>query len=77
MLIENQPSAHQRVFTRSDAALRVVRACQTWAAPLAGLTLLLPSFLRDAVYNFIAARRRALNRVCAVSSALEPERFLT
>lgn len=44
------------VFTRSTAALRIARRLRfPW--PIAAVFLLIPSPLRDAVYDFIARRR--------------------
>ena len=45
-----------RVFTRSDAALRVARAL-SGAWPALYVLVVVPRFLRDAVYRFLAARR--------------------
>jgi predicted DCC family thiol-disulfide oxidoreductase YuxK len=45
-----------RAHVRSDAALRVVRGLSgLW--PVFGVALILPRFIRDAVYEFIAKRR--------------------
>lgn len=46
----------ERVFTRSAAALRAVRYLrQPW--PLLGVLRIVPTFVRDPVYNFIAHNR--------------------
>lgn len=68
-----------RVFTRSEAALRVaryLRAPWSWG----GLCLVLPRVLRDPVYDWIARHRyRWFGRddeACLVPSAELRERFL-
>jgi predicted DCC family thiol-disulfide oxidoreductase YuxK len=45
-----------RVFTRSDAALRIAR-CLTFPWPVAYGLVILPRAWRDAAYDFIARRR--------------------
>ena len=47
---------HGRVFRRSDAALRVARRL-SFPWPLASLLLVIPRFLRDSIYDAVAARR--------------------
>lgn len=68
-----------RLFDRSTAALRLARHMRgLW--PLASVYLVVPRVLRDAVYDFIAARRyRWFGRsdVCRIPTADEAERFLT
>lgn len=68
-----------RIFTRSDAALRVarhLRAPWSWGAAL----LVVPRALRDPVYGWIARRRyRWFGRdseACLVPSPSVRERFL-
>jgi predicted DCC family thiol-disulfide oxidoreductase YuxK len=68
-----------RVHARSDAALRIARYLR-W--PWRGLALLrvVPRFLRDAVYDLVAARRhRWFGRkdACRRPSRLLKERFLS
>ena len=51
-----------RTFTKSTAALRIARRLRfPW--PLAYGLILVPRFIRDAVYDFIASRRHQLT-VC-------------
>ncbi|MFO1519561.1 MAG: thiol-disulfide oxidoreductase DCC family protein [bacterium] len=46
----------ERCFTRSSAALKIARRLRfPW--PLFSVFFLVPSFLRDFVYNFVAKRR--------------------
>lgn len=46
----------QRIYTRSDAALRIImRLGGLWK--LAGVFLILPRFLRDGVYDWVARNR--------------------
>jgi predicted DCC family thiol-disulfide oxidoreductase YuxK len=45
-----------RVYTHSDAALRIARGLDG-AWPLLGLLALVPRFIRDAAYRFVARRR--------------------
>lgn len=47
---------HGRIFTRSDAALRVARRL-SFPWPLAWTLMVFPVFLRDSVYDAIARRR--------------------
>jgi predicted DCC family thiol-disulfide oxidoreductase YuxK len=54
-----------QVYTQSDAALRIARSLDG-AWPLLGLLVLVPRFLRDAAYRFVARRRyRWFGRVAA------------
>lgn len=70
-------NGHERVFIRSDAALRA-------AAHLGGLwraaaaVRIVPRPLRDAIYRFIARHRHrfAGGPVCVLPTAAERERFL-
>lgn len=48
----------ERAFVKSDATLRIARGLDG-AWPLAGALLLVPRFLRDGVYDFVASRRYA------------------
>jgi predicted DCC family thiol-disulfide oxidoreductase YuxK len=54
VLIENG-----RAYTRSDGALRLIRALR-WPWPLLYAAVALPRFVRDAVYDLVAARRYLL-----------------
>jgi predicted DCC family thiol-disulfide oxidoreductase YuxK len=45
-----------RVYTHSDAVLRIARSLDG-AWPLLGLLLLVPRVIRDAAYRFVARRR--------------------
>ncbi len=45
-----------RVYFRSDAALRIARQL-TFPWPLLSIFAIVPRFIRDGVYDFIAARR--------------------
>lgn len=45
-----------RVYFRSDAPLRIARGL-TFPWPLASAFVVVPRFIRDRVYDFIAARR--------------------
>ena len=67
-----------RAFLRSSAALRIAAGLGgLWR--LAGAFLLIPPFLRDAVYNFIAARRHRLfpgQEACEILSEQDRKRFL-
>jgi predicted DCC family thiol-disulfide oxidoreductase YuxK len=63
-----------RVYTHSDAALRIARSLDG-AWPLLGLLLLVPRVIRDAAYRFVARRRyRWFGRVtdCAVPPPPRP-----
>jgi predicted DCC family thiol-disulfide oxidoreductase YuxK len=51
VLIENG-----RSYTRSQAALRIARRLGGWARVLA-LGIVVPSWLRDLIYDFVAANR--------------------
>ena len=67
-----------RVYLRSDAPLRIARGL-TFPWPLAAAFLVVPRFVRDGVYNLIAARRyRWFGRkdVCMVPTAELRSRFL-
>lgn len=67
-----------RVYVRSDAPLRIARGL-TFPWPLAAVFLIVPRFIRDRVYDFIAARRyRWFGRrdVCMVPTPDLKQRFL-
>lgn len=67
-----------RVFTRSGAALRVA-VDLGWPWRLLGLLLAVPRPVRDAVYDFIARRRKSIvpaEHSCPLPSAAEREQFL-
>ena len=55
-VIENYDSSDERLLSRSDAALRVVRELGgVWT--IFGIGALLPRFIRDLLYNSIARNR--------------------
>lgn len=67
-----------RVYFRSDAPLRIARGL-TFPWPLAYALVIVPRFIRDRVYDAIAARRyRWFGRreVCMVPTADLRQRFL-
>lgn len=67
-----------RVFTKSTAALRVVRQLSgLW--PLLYIGIVIPRPLRDAVYDYIARRRyrwMGKSETCRVPTQAERERFV-
>ena len=68
-----------RVFTRSAAALRIVRTL-TFPWPLAHALILVPRILRDGVYDFAARRRYrwfGTRDVCMVPTPEVRARFLS
>jgi predicted DCC family thiol-disulfide oxidoreductase YuxK len=63
-----------RVYTHSDAALRIARRLDG-AWPLVGLLALVPRLIRDAVYRYVARRRyRWFGRVAACTVSSPPPR---
>ncbi len=65
-------------FTRSDAALQILR-CLSGPWKWMGLFLVLPRFLRDAVYDFIARNRYrwfGQKDACMIPTAELQKRFL-
>jgi predicted DCC family thiol-disulfide oxidoreductase YuxK len=67
-----------RIYARSDAALRIARRL-AWPWPLAYALVVVPRFIRDRVYDAIAARRyRWFGRrdVCMVPAPHLRARFL-
>jgi predicted DCC family thiol-disulfide oxidoreductase YuxK len=67
-----------RVFTKSTAALKIVRHLSGWW-PLLYLGIAIPLPLRDAVYDYVARRRyRWLGKsdTCHVPTLAERERFV-
>lgn len=71
--------ADGRIHSRSDAVLHLFRALGGPFPPLAGLGRLIPRPLRDAAYDFIAARRhRWFGRgdACALPSEALRRRLL-
>ena len=68
----------ERVFLRSDAALRIASRLR-WPWPLLGALRILPRPLRDAVYDWVARNRnRWFGRrdACRVPAPAERARFL-
>jgi predicted DCC family thiol-disulfide oxidoreductase YuxK len=66
------------VYTKSTAALRVIRQLSRWW-PLYYLCMLVPAPLRDVVYDFVARHRyRWMGRTvaCRVPTQAERERFV-
>ncbi len=66
------------VFTKSTAALRIVRHLSGWW-PLLYLGIAIPLPLRDAVYDYVARRRYRLmgkSETCRVPTLAERERFV-
>ena len=67
-----------RTYTKSTAALRIVRSLGgLWR--LAGILLIIPPPLRDAVYDLVARKRYrwfGTRTTCRVPSAEERDRFL-
>lgn len=67
-----------RVFTKSTAALRIVRQF-SGAWPLLALFLLVPRSLRDILYDYVARHRYRLMgkaHTCRSPSATERDRFV-
>jgi predicted DCC family thiol-disulfide oxidoreductase YuxK len=63
-----------RVYTHSDAALRIARSLDG-AWPLVGLLALVPRLIRDAAYRYVARRRyRWFGRVAACTVPSPPPR---
>lgn len=68
----------ERIYQRSSAALRVLQSLGGFYT-LAGLLLLIPSPLRDLVYDFVAARRYrwfGKRESCRLPTQSEKSRFL-
>lgn len=66
------------VYTKSTAALRVIRQLSRWW-PLYYLCVLVPASIRDVVYDFVARHRyRWMGQAatCRVPTQAERERFL-
>jgi predicted DCC family thiol-disulfide oxidoreductase YuxK len=66
------------VYTKSTAALRVIRQLSWWW-PLYYLCVLVPAPLRDVVYDFVARHRyQCMGRAttCRVPTQAEGERFV-
>ncbi len=66
-----------RALVKSDAALAVA-SCLAWPWPLAAVLRVVPRRLRDAVYDWVAARRRRWGEATGCPVPLEEwrERFL-
>lgn len=78
VLVENPGSTGEHVRVRSDAALAMLTRLGGGWRLAAGLRIV-PPFLRDAVYRFVARRRnRWFGRLesCRIPSAAERDRFL-
>lgn len=71
------PSSPERVLWRSHAALRVARYLGGGWRVLGSLGTVIPSFIRDAVYDWIARHRRQLApEACLVPTADQRRRFI-
>lgn len=69
---------NDKVYTRSDAALKVARQLQSPLKFLYGFVIV-PSFIRNGVYNFISKNRYrwfGKREECMVPNASLSERFL-
>jgi predicted DCC family thiol-disulfide oxidoreductase YuxK len=67
-----------RVYTKSTAALRVIRQLSRWW-PLFYVCLLVPAPLRDVVYDFVARYRyqwMGRRAICRVPTQAERDRFV-
>ncbi|HYE08139.1 MAG TPA: DCC1-like thiol-disulfide oxidoreductase family protein [Planctomycetota bacterium] len=65
----------ERAWVRSGAALRILRSLPRWRLLYA--LVVIPRFLRDAVYRLIAAhRRRIVAGACRLPTPIERARFL-
>ena len=74
VLIENE-----RIFIRSTAGLRVLRKLKN-PSPLGYVFIVIPAFLRNLVYRFIAANRYrwfGKKEVCRLRTTEEQSRFLS
>jgi predicted DCC family thiol-disulfide oxidoreductase YuxK len=79
VLVESPESEAERVRVRSDAALAILARLGGGWQLLAALGRLVPPPLRDAVYRFVARRRKRWFgelTACKVPAAAERERFL-
>ncbi|MEM6347038.1 MAG: DCC1-like thiol-disulfide oxidoreductase family protein [Bacteroidota bacterium] len=67
-----------KIYERSNAALRIA-AKMAFPFPLAGIAWIVPAFLRDPIYNFIASNRyRWMGKkdTCRMPTAAERAKFL-
>jgi predicted DCC family thiol-disulfide oxidoreductase YuxK len=79
ILVENLGTPRERLRQRSDGALAALGALGGWRSSLARLARLVPRFLRDALYRFIARHRmRWFGRLdaCRIPTPEERSRFL-
>ncbi|MBS4058811.1 MAG: DUF393 domain-containing protein [Bacteroidetes bacterium] len=73
VLLEND-----KILIRSDAALRIAILMGGWTKVFA-IFYVIPRFLRDMVYNFIAANRKKVfgtSEYCALLPGADKSRFL-
>jgi predicted DCC family thiol-disulfide oxidoreductase YuxK len=69
---------HGTVYTSSDAALRIARHLRGWW-PCISVLLLVPRFLRDEIYQWVAAHRYrwfGQTESCVIASSATRNRFL-
>ncbi|MDP2238193.1 MAG: DCC1-like thiol-disulfide oxidoreductase family protein [Bacteroidales bacterium] len=69
---------NDKILLRSDAALRIAILMGGWTKIFA-VFYLIPRFLRDAVYNFVASNRKKIfgtSEHCALLPGADKSRFL-
>ncbi|MGC3992086.1 MAG: DCC1-like thiol-disulfide oxidoreductase family protein [Chthoniobacteraceae bacterium] len=78
LFVKTEADGSQQVWKKSAAVLRAIGYCGA-VARLAGVLLLVPAFLRDLVYDFIARRRYrwcGKDDSCPIPAPGMRERFL-
>ncbi|KAJ1415986.1 hypothetical protein B484DRAFT_454394 [Ochromonadaceae sp. CCMP2298] len=79
-LAEGGPSAEDKVYFKSDAAIRVAEELTGAPGPIASLiTAGFPKSMRDTLYDGVATNRYSIlgkREECRCSDATSPERFL-
>jgi predicted DCC family thiol-disulfide oxidoreductase YuxK len=78
LLVGDVAAGSERALVRSDAAIELLSRCGLSGRFCAALARTFPSFVRDAVYDLVAAHRRTLVNAtsCAMPCAGERHRFL-
>ena len=79
ILVEEEPGSPARISVRSDAVIRILSYLGGVWSPLANVARIVPRFLRDASYDFVARTRYQVfgrDTACLLPTPEQRKRFL-